>query len=105
MSPVGSGLILLLVIIKTKKWYNSRDIKFIPKSLNPPNCPRFRPIKKFWGIGKGYLRKSGKTISTAKYLIREWTLVGKKIAKDTVQKLMSSISVNVRLFIRKNEKY
>ena len=55
---------------KTLEWYNSRDIKFIPKSLNPPNCPQFRPIEKFWGIGKGYLRKSGKTISTAKDLIR-----------------------------------
>ena len=81
-----------------------RDIKLIPKYLNPPNCPQFRPIEKFWGIAKGYLRKSGKTKSTAKDLIREWTLVGKKIAKDTVQKLMSSISVNVRLFIGNNEK-
>ena len=90
---------------KTVEWYNSRVIKFIPKSLNPPNCPQFRPIVKFWGIGKRYLRKSGKTKSTVKDLIREWTLVGEKVAKDTVQKLMSSISINVRLFIRNNEKY
>ena len=39
---------------KTEEWYNSRDIKFIPKSLNPPHCPQFHPIEKFWGIGKGY---------------------------------------------------
>ena len=90
---------------KTVEWYNSRDIKFIPKSLNPLNSPQFRPIEKFWGIGKGYLRKSSKTISTAKDLIREWTKAGKNIAKDTVQKLMSLISINVCLFIRNNEKY
>ena len=105
MSSVGSDLVSCHYSKKTVEWYNSRDIKFIPKSLNPPNCPQFRSIEKFWENGNGYLRKSGKTISTAKDLIREWTLVRKKIAKDTVQKLMSSISVNFHLFIRSNEKY
>lgn len=90
---------------KTMDWYTLRRVNFIPKTLNPPNCPQFRPIEKFWAIGKGYLRKSGKTINSAKELVKEWSAVGKKITQTTVQKLMSSIVANVRLFIRNKEKY
>ena len=69
---------------KTVQWYNSKDIKFIPKSLNPPNCQQFHPIEKFWGIDKGYLRKSGKTISTAKDLIRVDISRGKNCPRHCV---------------------
>lgn len=82
---------------KTLEWYETKELFFVPKKLNPPNCPQFRPIEKYWGIGKGYLRKTGKTINSAQDLVKEWSLVGRKITKTIVQKLMGSIIKNVRL--------
>ena len=34
----------------TQEWLHDRGINFVPKSVNPPNVPKARPIENFWGI-------------------------------------------------------
>ena len=31
-------------------WYKVNNVDVVPKDMNPPNCPQFRPIEKYWAI-------------------------------------------------------
>lgn len=42
---------------KVLEWYNANNINFVPKALNPPNCPELRPIERLWANIKRYSRK------------------------------------------------
>lgn len=33
---------------ETTKWLEDKHIPFVPKSANPPNIPKARPIEDFW---------------------------------------------------------
>jgi transposase len=39
--------------------YERLNIKFVPKSSNPPNVPQLRPIENFWAILKRRVYKNG----------------------------------------------
>lgn len=36
----------------TIEWYRSNNILFLAKDQDPPNCPKLRPIEKFWDCEK-----------------------------------------------------
>ena len=42
----------------TMAWYRANKVKFVPKYMNPPNCPEARPIETFWALTKTQLRKN-----------------------------------------------
>lgn len=42
---------------KVIKWFDDNNIEFVPKHMNPPNCPEQRVIETFWAIVKKNLIK------------------------------------------------
>ena len=84
---------------KTVKWYIDNNVDYIPKEYNPPNCPQFRPIEKFWAIMKLKLKKSGGSIKNVKTMRSSWKRFASKVEPNVVQNLMRSIKKKVRDFI------
>ena len=82
------------------EWYTRNNIDIIEKTINPPNCPDFRPFEKFWAIIKGKLKKCGKTIKKPSDLQKWWKKMADQVESSTVQKMMSGIKRKVREFIR-----
>lgn len=87
----------------TLNWLEQHGVSFVPKSCNPPNCPQFRPIERFWAIVKGILRRTGGRALNAKSLLIKWNNAADKVTKKTVQTIMGSINRRVRNFLRANE--
>lgn len=87
------------------EWYKQNNVDFIEKSVNPPNCPDFRPIEKFWAIIKRKLKKCGRTIKTPSDLEKWWKKMADKVDSTTVQEMMGGIQRKVRKFIRKADEY
>ena len=46
------------------QWYRDNNVDFIDKNINPPNCPQFWLIERFWAIMKRKLKKHGTTART-----------------------------------------
>lgn len=86
------------------QWYRDNGVDFIEKELNPPNCPQFRPIEKYWAIMKQKLKKTGKMARDAAGMVRFWNKLAKEVDTAAVQRLMGGISRKVRNFIRNEEK-
>ena len=42
------------------EWYKKNNVKFVPKTENPPNCPELRVIEKYWAIIKRKMKKTKK---------------------------------------------
>ena len=42
------------------EWYKKNNVKFVPKTENPPNCPELRAIEKYWTIIKRKMKKTKK---------------------------------------------
>lgn len=83
------------------KWYKENKIDFVEKSINPPNCPDFRPIEKYWAIVKGKLKKCGRTMKKPAQMEKWWNKMANEVTSSTVQKMMGGITKKVRKFIRK----
>ena len=81
-------------------WYKEDDIHVIGKTLNPPNCPDFRSIEKYWAIVTSKLKKSARTIKKTVDLQRWWNKMADRVDSFTVQKMMGGIKQKVREFIR-----
>ena len=45
----------------TQKNPNQLNIKLLPKQCNPPNCPKLRPIEKYWAYLKKKIYSNGKS--------------------------------------------
>lgn len=88
---------------KTLEWYGTNNIDVIPKDLNPPNCPQFRPIEKYWAIVKAMLKKDGGRVENANEMRKKWNKYATKVTPATVQNLMAAINKNVRDFIHNKE--
>lgn len=43
---------------RTIAWYEENNVAFVPKEMNPPNSPNFRPIERYWAITKKYFKKT-----------------------------------------------
>lgn len=87
----------------TMDWYQKNNIDVIPKTMNPPNCPEFRPIEKFWSIVKGKLRRTGAVIKNEREMAVKWNNCAAKVDRELVRCMMSSIKSKVRHFIREEE--
>lgn len=85
---------------KVLKWCSENNVKILPKNQNPPNCPIFRPIEKYWAIIKNKLRKKGGEVKDAKSMIIKWNKAAAELQRKDVQKLMSSVRRHVRNFFR-----
>lgn len=88
---------------RTEEWYRNHGVDFIPKDMNPPNCPQFRPIEKYWGIVKAKLKKTGNVIKNTAGMRITWDKNVRSVDSRTVQALMGSINKNVREFIRSKD--
>lgn len=84
----------------TINWYQNSKVDFVPVSMNPPNCPEFRPIERYWAIMKSKVKKTGRTFKNHKQVHRTWNKCAKKLSQSDVQKLMAPIKGKVRDFIR-----
>lgn len=84
----------------TLQWFDDNGVQVVPRNSNPPNCPEFRPIEKFWAIGKAFLKKSRGAIKNADSLLRQWNRAVATIENSVVQKQMAAIKRKVRLFVR-----
>lgn len=80
----------------TLQWYQSNNVTFVPKEMNPPNCPDIRPIETFWALAKAKLRKHVKPADILQKFKNDWSKVVKMIGESTVQKLMSRVKGKVR---------
>ena len=49
---------------ETVEWFRNNKIQFVEKEGNPPNCPKIRPVEKFWAPIKSILRKTSKVAKT-----------------------------------------
>lgn len=89
----------------TTEWLNHHGIQFVPKSHNPPNCPQFRPIEKFWAIVKRKLKNSAGRALNARSLKMRWDNAAKTVTRQTVRDMMGSINTKVRLALRNKEDF
>lgn len=85
---------------KVQDWYQSEGIQFVPKRLNPPNCPELRPVEHFWAIMKRKLMEGKWTIRSAKEMQKIWDRTCMTITNADVQNLMRGIKSKVRSMIR-----
>lgn len=55
-------------------WLAEKEIKFVPKDMNPPNCPQLRPVERYWAHIKRILKNDGRAVKTAKEFQARWTV-------------------------------
>lgn len=82
------------------QWYRDNGVDFIEKDLNPPNCPQFRPIEKYWAIVKQKLKKSGRVTRDAVEMKRWWNKIAAQVGQQSVQNMMRGIRRKVRNFVK-----
>lgn len=88
---------------KTLEFYTTNNIDFVPKDINPPNCPQFRPIERYWAIVKAKLKKNGGVVKKVGLMRAKWIYFSNKVTAEVVQRLMSTIKRKVRKYIRTSE--
>lgn len=59
----------------TIEWYRTNQVNFVPKDINPPNCPELRPIERYWAIMKTKLRMTTKEAKGIEDLKKKWNRV------------------------------
>lgn len=87
----------------TLSWFEANNVAFIKKYMNPPNCPEFRPIERYWAIVKRILKKNGGTVKDINAMKIKWNQQAAKVTDEGVRTLMSHIKQKVRDFIRCHE--
>lgn len=85
------------------QWYETNGIQFIPKELNPPNCPQLRPIERFWAIMKRKLKVNGSVVKSINELRTKWNKIAKTMDENNVRRLMKRIPGKVRKFLRNRD--
>ena len=88
---------------KTNRWYEENQVDVIPKVMNPPNCPQFRPIERYWAMVKRILKKNGGSSKDIKNFRQKWKKFSGKVTEATVHQLMSTIKRKLRISLRKHE--
>ena len=73
------------------EWYKKNNVKFVPKTENPPNCPELRVIEKYWVIIKRKMKKKKKKLCRN---IKDFKISFKKSSNSfdsySVRKLMGT---------------
>lgn len=84
----------------TLNWYLQNNVSVVTKDQNPPNCPEFRPIARYWAIVKRLLKKNEGTAYDNKSLLQKWNYHAGKVSEGSVRTPMSSINGYVRKYLR-----
>lgn len=87
----------------TLEWYKKNKVDFVPKEMNPPNCPELRPIEQYWTIVKRSMKKSGGVTTDVPSMTRKWNQHAAKVTKKAAQKLMGGVKKKVRNFYENND--
>lgn len=77
---------------KVTDYMRLKNIDFVPKDANPPNCPQLRPIERFWAICKSRYSKLPEKPDT----FRKFKLRWKKISLEVGQKSGKNLMRNLR---------
>lgn len=77
-------------------WYDSENLDYVKKELNPPNCPELRPIERFWAIIKRDLKQTCKPADSVKKFKYNWNRVVKKRGERLAKNLMKDVKKKVR---------
>lgn len=85
------------------EWYHTNNINIVPKEANPPNCPEFRPIEKYWALIKRELKKTKATALTVENFRNRCYKAADKVGESVVRTLMATVNNRVRTFLRENE--
>lgn len=86
-----------------QEWYAEKGVQFVPKNLNPPNCPQFRPIEKYWAIMKRRLKAKGKVVKDINQMTTWWNKIAKTMDEEGVRRLMSRVTGKIREFLRNRD--
>lgn len=81
---------------KTQGIFRAVGIKYLEKSLNPPNVPQIRPIERFWAILQKKLYINGWTTEDINQLIRRIKNIIKNSSENLCQNLMRGLKTKVR---------
>lgn len=77
--------------LEVTQWYRDYNKDFIVKNINPPNCPQFRPIERFWPIVKWKLKKSERTARDVTQMTKMWNKCAKKVEVCNIGNVKSII--------------
>lgn len=77
-------------------WHTEHGVHFVPKHMNPPNCPELRPIEAYWAMVKRALLKSKGVAKDVPDMTKQWKKAQKTVAETTVQCLMDGVKRKVR---------
>lgn len=80
----------------TLQWYESHNINFVKKDMNPPNVPELRPIERYWAIMKAKLKKTRATVKNTEELKKHWLAVSRNFDEGHVKNLMKDIRKKIR---------
>lgn len=86
-----------------QEWYAEKGVQVVPKNLNPPNCPQFRPIEKYWAIMKRRLKAKGKVVKDINQMKTWWNKIAKTMDEEGVRRLMSRVTGKIREFLRNRD--
>ena len=72
----------------TIDWFKERKINFVPRSVNPPNVLKARPMEDFWSILAQKVYSGGWKVTTQQQLINRIKQQLKKIDLNVVQMML-----------------
>lgn len=81
-------------------WYEVNNIKFVPKTHNPPNTPEIRNIENYWSHLKRVLIKKFSAAVNLSSFKSKVVAAGKSFTREAVQSQMMSVQSRVRKFAR-----
>jgi|LakMenE18May11ns_1017448.scaffolds.fasta_scaffold9790835_1 hypothetical protein len=82
-------------------YLHSENVIFIPKSMNPANIPKARPIEDFWGILKQKVYENDWAAENIDQLIARIRWALPKIDKTTFMRLSEGVADRLRIVGRK----
>ena len=71
--------------------------------MNPPNCPQFRPIEKYWAIVRGILKRTKGSAKNDVDLRSKWNRSASEVSKDVVQNLMGGIALRAQKYLLRGQ--
>ena len=91
VSIFWSGLASAHYAKKSIEWLEAENIRFVPKTLNPPNVPKARPIEDFWGILSSKVYAGGWEAKSVTQLIRRIRLKVKEVDMALMTRMMNDV--------------
>ena len=82
------------------EWNKKNNVKFVPKTENPPNCSELRVIEKYWAITKRKMKKTKKLCRKIKDIKISFKKASNSFDSYSVRKLMGITNAKAQNFIR-----